>query len=311
MKRILVVGDAFEDIYTEASFKKMCPDAPSIKAVVTEKRISIPGGAANVAINLAELAPSAFVDLIAVMSFENARVTKYLSKNRVSLENSYYCDPESGITKERLIVDGELAIRIDNKIRFRQWCLDEIAANLKNYLMFHHPEFIVISDYGSGVLQAILPLLQGSMERVLLDTKETELSQFSSGTKPLLIKLNADEWKNVLANDPSPERHFHYTVITRGGGGAELRMQHERSPDVSVTYNMQVPAIQVEAIDVCGCGDTFLAGLAASFLRNDDPYSAIQFANAAASTVVTQKRTAVADLKRTLELTGRENETFT
>ncbi len=83
----------------------------------------------------------------------------------------------------------------------------------------------------------------------------------------------------------------------------EMRMTHPTL--TSITHTLRVPVHPVAVVDVCGCGDTAMAGIAASLLNSSDPFTAVQFANAAAATVITQKRTAVADLSQTLKLLGR------
>lgn len=152
-----------------------------------------------------------------------------------------------------------------------------------------------------------MEILLDMREKLLVDTKLTDLSVFgSNGRKTKLVKLNYDEWRAVTANDAMPERFFEAMVMTRGRSGAYLTIRKDLTDIKSVTHTLRVKGHDVETVDVCGCGDTFLAGLAASLLTSDDVFSALQFANAASATVVTKARTSIADLGLTLKLLGRE-----
>jgi len=313
MKRVLVIGDIIEDVYRECHFKKMCPDAPTAKALVQSSVDVRPGGAANVAVNLAALAPDIMVDLIGVMNSDLAAKVKQLSQNRVSMEYVELTSwPGDHLQKERILLEGETVVRLDNRSRVTSFMRGQVGKLLRDYLAYHDPDLVIMSDYDGGTLygedltdDANLQILLGMKDRLLVDTKITDLSVFQ-GT--LLAKLNASEWERTVMTEPAPERFFDMLVVTRGERGADLVIRRQISPGKSVTHTITAPAPQVQAVDVCGCGDTFLAGLAAMMLRNPDPYTAIQFANAAACTVVTKPRTAVADRETALSIVGRTDE---
>lgn len=307
MKRVLVVGDVIADVYRDCSFKKMCPDAPDVKAIVQHSRDLRPGGAANVAVNVAALAPDALVYLVGEMDVELARVVKQASRNRVVME---HCDFTDDVwTKERISLDGEFIIRVDDRLRTNSFVAESIYHSLKECLSRVDPDIVVMSDYAGGAInQDTLDVLLGMRERLLVDTKMTDLSAFGEGgRRTRLIKLNYDEWKAVTEMEAAPERFFESMVTTRGPGGAYLSIRKEIGPK-SVTHTLRVPAHKVTATDVCGCGDTFMAGLAAALLQGGDDFTAVQFANAAAATVVSQPRTSVADRELTLGLLGRREE---
>jgi D-beta-D-heptose 7-phosphate kinase/D-beta-D-heptose 1-phosphate adenosyltransferase len=307
VKKVVVIGDVIADVYRECTFKKMCPDADDVKAIVEHSRDVRPGGAANVAVNLAALAPDAFIYLIGEMDVQLARLIKQSSKSRVSMEYCAFTDDV--MTKERIILDGEFVLRVDNKLRTNSFAAESIWHGLKECLAVVDPDLILMSDYDGGAInQDTLDVLLGYRDRLLVDTKMTDLSQFGSdGQRTRLIKLNREEWNNVVSREAVPERFFDAMVTTLGGDGSELIL-HRGTATRSQTHTIKIMSHLVGTIDVCGCGDTFLAGLAASLLHVDDDFTAVQFANAAAATVVTQTRTAIANRERTLELLGREKE---
>lgn len=296
MKRILVVGDAITDVYRECQFKKMCPDAPGVPAVVSGRSRVIPGGAANVALNVAALGTDCVVDLIAVIDMQMSHVLKSLSSGRIGLAWSAHHSPM--LTKERMVVDGKITIRIDNLREAPSFWTKDVCSRIDGYLAENVPDVVILSDYGSLDVKRLIGSLEAVKGRVIIDTKETDMSLFSGC---LMIKLNKDEFASIVETDHSPERHFRYLVVTMGEMGAKVFVRNG-DDSRSITHSMVIPGIKTDVIDVCGCGDTFIAGLAVSMVKNGDPFLAARFGNAAASTVVSLPGAAVADLKRTLEL---------
>lgn len=308
MKRVLVIGDVIADVYRDCSFKKMCPDAPSVRALVTRDIDVRPGGAANVAVNLAALSPETRIHLIGGMEVRLAREVKRASHSRVSMDYCPFWD--EALTKERVSDADGLVVRLDNWSEVPGILAEDIEANLRDYLSENDPDLIVVSDYGSRTLnEASWEMLLACRDRLLVDTKLTDLSRFGAGGwRTRLIKLNKEEWHTVQTTEAVPEQFFQALVVTHGGHGAHIHLREQVGEGKSVTHTLRVKGHEVPVVDVCGCGDTFMAGLAASLLKNDDYFTAMQFANAAAATVVTQARTSVADLGETLRLLGREEE---
>ncbi len=336
MKRVLVIGDSIADVYRDFVYKKQCPDAPDVPAAIQSGYDLRPGGAANVAVNLAALAPDISIDLASVLSPETARAVKRISSSRVDMYRSVIVDHDQSLVKERILINGmdsdrrSFIARLDNRRSIKRDFVESLEHLLDRYLAESPDvELVVLSDYDGGVLsERVLHLLAPFRDRLIVDTKRTDLSCFSSGERSLVssvpsdrslfAKLNEAEHRAVLLGDPLPERHFKYFVVTRGELGAKMIVYRDigrenrsslKSETVimgSMSQVVSIPAASgVEAIDVCGCGDTFLAGIAAGLLRYNDPYEALSFANAAAATVVSQSRTAVASLQKALEMTGR------
>ena len=310
MKRVLVIGDCIADVYHECTFKKMCPDDPTVEAIVRShygKSVHA-GGAANVALNIAALVPDAIVDLIGLVPYEIKPVIETVGNGHISTKFASLSYGPTNV-KERFIVKGVTKLRVDSPIGYGSDHIVEI--NLVAYLRDHRPDLIVLSDYdhgaiGAGVIRQLLPY----RDRLLVDTKMTDLSVFGSGgDRTKLLKINNAEWSAALLVDPAPERFFEAMIVTKGKNGADIRI-HSELPNGrgSMTHWSSVYAVDVPTVDVCGCGDTFLAGVAASLLDVDDPFIAAAFASAAAATVVTQPRTAIANLNETLKILGRNED---
>lgn len=301
MSDVLVVGDIISDVYERYQFRKFCPDAPSVPAMVLRSSEVRPGGAANVAVNLSALSPKTRVTLIGEADSELCRKIKFMTKNVVDMSYIQMID-ETLLTKRRIYNGNDMIIRLDLADRVSGYTQQLVYHQLKEYLTQNDPDLILLSDYGHGTIGLdSINLLLRHREKLMVDTKLTDLSLFE-GT--LLCKLNQLEWDAVQQQEAAPERFFKYLVVTLGKNGALLHARRSIDETHSVTDRMYFAPHKVDVVDVCGCGDTFLAGLASSILRNADPFTAVQFANAAAATVVVKSGTAVADVDEAFRLSG-------
>ena len=123
---------------------------------------------------------------------------------------------------------------------------------------------VVFSDYDKGYVsydsvEEVRKLFSGP---IFVDSKKRDLARFDG----CLVKVNQLEG-SLLISKPSD------LIVTLGSAGAEHR---------GVNY----PAEQVEVVDVCGAGDTFLAALAYWYLSTKDLTTAIKFANLASAMAV-------------------------
>lgn len=304
MKRVLVVGDIIKDVFVDCSFRKKDPST-GVQALVERDRHVRPGGAANVAVNLCALSPDARVTLIGCIDYELARQVKFSSQSRLDLSRVHLT--ESGcLTKTRYLRDNVTLVRIDNSDRVDSSATREISLRLDEYLKEGLPDLILLSDYGHESVDPVsTEILLQHRDRLLIDTKRTDLERFEGS---LLCKLNQLEWDSVRQHEAVPEKFFKYLVVTLGPNGALLHIRFRLDERLYQTDTAHFQSHRVEGVvDVCGCGDTFLAGFASSYLRHGDPYTAVKFANAAAATVVTQRGTAIADLNEALRLSGLED----
>lgn len=123
---------------------------------------------------------------------------------------------------------------------------------------------VVISDYNKGTVsyELIEQIRQEYQGPIFVDTKKTDLARLDG----CIVKINRLEL-SLLKSQCSD------LIVTLGSKGAIYK---------SKTYE----AIDVEVVDVCGAGDTFLAALVYEYLRTGSTDRAIKFANIAASITV-------------------------
>jgi len=128
---------------------------------------------------------------------------------------------------------------------------------------------IVISDYDKGFItydnvQQLRTLFNGP---ILIDSKKDDLVQFEG----CIVKINELEYEKAKSVPRS-------TIVTLGSKGAMYN---------GTTY----PSDQVKMFDVCGAGDTFLAGLTYKMLQGEPIGPCIEFANKCAGIAVQHRGT--------------------
>lgn len=126
---------------------------------------------------------------------------------------------------------------------------------------------VVISDYNKGLVtyELVEEILNTFHGPVFIDTKKTDLQRFSKA----IVKINSTEYASSKSSPPPSN-----LIVTMGKNGV---MWDQRKYD----------APNIEVIDVCGAGDTFLAALVYEYLNTRSLDKAIGFA-IKASTVTVQ-----------------------
>lgn len=124
---------------------------------------------------------------------------------------------------------------------------------------------IVISDYNKGTVSydLIREMIDTGIP-VFVDTKKTDLESLGGA----FFKLNSDEYAKLKSHPPIDK-----LIVTMGKHGA---MWNQRTYD----------APEIEVVDVCGAGDTFLAAFVYQYLQTNNIDKSIAFAIKSASITV-------------------------
>ena len=130
--------------------------------------------------------------------------------------------------------------------------------------ILHGYDAVVVSDYNKGSVEyeTIDDIRANFAGPIFVDTKKTDLARLDG----CYVKINRMEYE---AAKTFPTE----LIVTLGKDGVRYK-DHEISTP------------QVEAFDVCGAGDTFLAALAFNFVQTKDILKAINFAVKAASVTI-------------------------
>jgi D-beta-D-heptose 7-phosphate kinase/D-beta-D-heptose 1-phosphate adenosyltransferase len=160
---------------------------------------------------------------------------------------------------------GQHLLRVDDESSIVPWSGRIHLSPIESY------DAIVISDYNKGFLtyEHIENIIKSVTCPVFIDTKKQDLSRFNADN--VYVKINELEYKTSISRPAQ-------FIVTLGDQGALFT-----SPSIGAKM---FETKRVEVMDVCGCGDTFLASLAYGYLSLGSIESAIIFANVAAGITV-------------------------
>ncbi len=282
---ILVVGDLMLDRYWFGDTGRISPEAPVpiVKVNATDNR---PGGAGNVALNIAAL--GAKVTLIGVTGQDEAsrHLKEQLSAAHVK-HNLYELSSVSTILKLRVISRHQQLIRLDFEDAPLNFDETELQNRVKAALS--EVDLLILSDYKKGTLQnpqALIALAKAANVPVLVDPKNDCFSIYENAD---IITPNFKEFEAVVGkctNEQSildkgralmQEHNIRTLLVTRGENGMTL---------IEADNYSHLPAYAKEVFDVTGAGDTVIAVLGAALAAGTSAREATALANLGASLVV-------------------------
>ncbi|MDH3315771.1 MAG: bifunctional D-glycero-beta-D-manno-heptose-7-phosphate kinase/D-glycero-beta-D-manno-heptose 1-phosphate adenylyltransferase HldE [Gammaproteobacteria bacterium] len=285
--RVLVVGDVMLDSYWHGETERISPEAPVPVVHVrnVEKR---PGGAANVAFNIAALGAKPI--LVGVTGDDESAdlLSAMLGEVGVDFRGTRVADMPT-VTKMRVISRHQQLIRLDIEEPRATLAGPEILAQFDSAL--DQVDAVVLSDYGKGVLAAAQEFIGRARAKgmpVFVDPKGTDFTRYAGATAitPNLAEfervvgaLNGDavllaERAEALRSSLSLEA----LLVTQGEHGMTLVRAGRPAEHVA--------AHALEVFDVTGAGDTVIGVFAAAVAAGEEMDSAMRIANLAAGVVV-------------------------
>src|ERR1700722_5643108 len=191
--RILVYGDIMLDRYWYGQTLRISPEAPVPVVHVRNHEIR-PGGAANVALNIASL--GAKVTLLGLVGEdgEAAQLRQALKNQNVDFE-LLAVPGHPTITKLRVIGQQQQLIRMDFEEPFQQVDDDDLLIRYQAEL--DRADVVILSDYAKGSLHHSAQLIEIARLKgvpVLVDPKTRDLSRYRGAS---LITPNKAEFENI------------------------------------------------------------------------------------------------------------------
>jgi len=282
---VIVAGDVMLDRYLFGSTGRISPEAP-VPVVHVRETDDRPGGAANVAVNLASL--GAATRLVGVVGNDAAgdALEAILERRGISCRFARVADRPT-ITKTRVQSRGQQLIRLDEENAAPltgKDMLDALEASLEG------AGAVILSDYGKGALAEVSGMIAACRAAgipVLVDPKGTDFGRYRGAT---LITPNQSEFEAVAGRCDTEEDlvvrgrammaelELDALLVTRSEKGM-LLLEEGNEP-----LFLSTPAR--EGYDVTGAGDTVIATLAAAIASGQDLPAAAALSNLAAGLVV-------------------------
>ncbi|GIU47693.1 bifunctional D-glycero-beta-D-manno-heptose-7-phosphate kinase/D-glycero-beta-D-manno-heptose 1-phosphate adenylyltransferase HldE [Shewanella algidipiscicola] len=289
--KVLVVGDVMLDRYWTGPTGRISPEAP-VPVVRVNQVEDRPGGAANVALNIAALGGN--VRLAGIVGEDETAAALTQGVQALGVEPKWFRVAEKPtITKLRILSRNQQLLRLD----FEEPYLPAHSQALLNSAEseFADVSVVVLSDYAKGALdkpQEFIARAKAKGIKVLVDPKGSDFSRYRGAT---LLTPNMLEFEQVVgtvrdeadlvekAQALLKEHDLEAMLVTRSEKGMTL-----------ITANapeLHIPTVAREVYDVTGAGDTVISALATALAAGSDLPQACAIANTAAGIVVGKRGT--------------------
>lgn len=304
---VLIAGDVMLDRYWWGDVSRISPEAPVPVVRLRKDRYS-PGGAANVAANIAGLGATPILFGAIGDDPEASLLIESLEKNGIEPTHLFGLQGRTTIVKTRIVAHSQHVVRVDRE-EFVELSADEASAIEQKMLpLIEKVDAVMVSDYGKGFLSdALLSLLIDNARKlgkpVFVDPKGKDYRKYAGATLLTPNQREAAEacglneetvnLVGVAGKKLLDQAGIDNVLITQGSHGMTL-FQDGLEP-------IHVPSTEVETYDVTGAGDTVLATLGVAYASGYDMAESAQIANAAAGIVVQQIGTSSITLERLRE----------
>jgi len=302
---LVCVGDVMLDRYVYGDVSRISPEAPAPVLVVRREEMA-PGGAANVAINVAGLGARCVV--IGVVGDDDAgkQLLAPFTRSGGQIDAHFVIDPARPTTQKTRFVSEHHSthlLRADWE-DFRPLAERE-AKEIIEIASRAIPKAgaLILSDYGKGVLApatiaALIGAARKAKKPIVVDPKGHDYSIYRGATviTPNRAELSRAVGREVRTADAvaaaaaelAERAGVDAILVTRSEDGMTLVARGQ--PPV------HIPAHPVRLRDVSGAGDTVAAAVAALLAIGGDLEAAARTANAAAAVVIAKRGTAAVTL---------------
>lgn len=297
-KSVLVIGDIMADCYIYGNSERLCPEAP-VPVVIKSESSVVPGGAANVAMNISGFGTDTHIMGI-IGNDENGKILKDIfKKNKIKFIG---VESPSRITtiKERIICRNQIVVRIDSEDR------SEIDGETVNQVVegimacIDSVKIILVSDYGKGfitkeLMREVINIAHIKQIPVLVDPKGKDYNKYYGvdGIKPNekeLADASNIEIIDFYTLKKAADIIMHITgckwlIVTQGEKGSTLFMSNGK--------HIHFERRNCDAADVTGAGDVYISTAAYCLINDINIEEACYIANQVSGISVTRHGTTV------------------
>tara|TARA_B100001057_G_scaffold144139_2_gene143949 strand:- start:25837 stop:26766 length:930 start_codon:yes stop_codon:yes gene_type:complete len=294
--KVLIIGDFMLDRYIMGKSNRISPEAP-VPVVIPESEKLIPGGAGNVAVNIASL--GANVTCLGNIGDDKwGRVLiKLLNQYKINTDGIETIKNHITTVKQRIYSNNIQVARLDFENKYL-WSPKKYA--LKKIKMDY--DLIIISDYDKGVIDnknfSIKKLKEYFKSNkkidVIVDPKKNNFGVYKGGN---IVTPNLSELKKaskitnfsnktiIQASKKLIKKHgFDYIISKKGSRGLSVIGKNN--------LVINIPPEKVLNADVTGAGDTVISVLSLIYNLTKDIELAAKLANKAAANVIKKIGTA-------------------
>ena len=298
-RRILVIGDVMLDKYVWGTVERISPEAP-VPVVHGTRVTHCPGGAANVAMNVAGLGAKATV--VGLVGEDDDAEQLKCDLHLAGVETSFV--PVTHIpttSKLRILSRNQQMLRLDFE---KRGCpppavYEQLIRQARDAIS--SCSAVILSDYAKGALNehvcaVIIHDARTLGIPVLVDPKSPTFYKYRNATTvcpnlqemALVAGTSTDNVETLLdtAERYLEECGLDFLTVTLGEKGIAV---------VQKSARIHAPVVARQVLDVSGAGDTVIATLALCLACKLEIGAAIKLANTAAGIVVGKAGTVPVD----------------
>jgi rfaE bifunctional protein kinase chain/domain len=279
---ILLAGDLMVDHYIMGTSNRLSPEA-MVPVVIPKEEYSIPGGAANVAMNLCAMGANVVCLGIVGDDIWGEKLLSQLKNNGINIDGIDMIKDHPTTLKQRIYSNGKQVSRLDTE-KIIDWKPNFLSKNIGNY------DACILSDYNKGVIKNA----NIDTNILIVDPKKDDFSLYKN-THIITPNLNElqratkikvrDDLSIIDACTELIRKHnFNYMVVKRGAEGMTIVGQNK--------FVKHIEAHSIDNPDVTGAGDTVISALSIAYAQTQDIELSARFANNAAATAVSKPGTA-------------------
>lgn len=188
------------DQYIKGGVSRISPEAP-VPVVLQKEAFHTPGGAANVANNLAGLEANVKMAGVIGDDVEGQILLKELKKKKIDTRGLFVDDSRPTITKTRVIAQNQQVVRID-KEEIDKPIQTEVSKKISAYITRNIEKFdaIILSDYGKGLLTPALSehIVSLAVKHNKIITVDPKVEHFGYYRRVTSITPNLKETENAI-----------------------------------------------------------------------------------------------------------------
>lgn len=304
--RILVIGDVMLDHFVWGNVRRISPEAP-VPVVEVVREDLFPGGAANVARNLAEFTQHSFIMGRVGQDGAAQQLRDLLEAEGVSTDTLIVNDTLPTISKTRIAARQQQIVRVDRET-LAPLSKAELA-QVERIVSAHLADLdaIIIEDYGKGfitqpLVELLVRLCKDAGKLLTVDPNPRNPLDWKGSTLVKPNRLEAFAAAGIddkhSSGDPTKEPQLlevgkrllakwqvAHVLVTLGEQGMIIF-----SADGSPPHH--IPTRAREVYDVSGAGDTAIALLTLALAGGMSLHDAAEVANHASGIVVGKLGTA-------------------
>ncbi len=297
-QRILVIGDLMLDRFIWGNVNRISPEAP-VPVVHVSHESAYPGGAANVARNLAEFGVQATISGVVGKDDAASQLLTLLETSNIKTTAVLQNEIAKTIVKTRIIARHQQVVRVDREeqLLLKNQDSDDLMEKLEP--LWDQVDAVILEDYGKGLLtqdlvDQILARARVAEKIIAVDPNPNNPLNWQGAT---VVKPNRGEAWQAAGFPPTADKPMEFIgqrllekwrvdniLMTLGEDGLIL-FQPPEPP-------FHTPTRAREVFDVSGAGDTVIAFFTAALAAGLSKPEAALIANHAAGIVVGKLGTA-------------------